>query len=223
MKPLEGSLVPFTTVLFDLDGTLLDTNHLIVTSFQHTLKEKLGLELTAEEIYRYFGEPLVTTMERYAPERALELTEFYRTFNEANHDQLLRQFDGVMEMLQRLKAAGIKLAVVTSKRVDLARRGLQVSQMESLFDAVVGLDETEKHKPNPEPALLALQRLGEEPGPHVLMVGDSRFDILCGRNAGLKSAAVGWTVQDREVLGATQPDFWIEHPADLIGLVLGVG
>lgn len=208
----------FSVVLFDLDGTLIDTNHLIVTSFRHTLKEKLGLDVSAEAIYKHFGEPLPTTMARYNPDRALELTDFYRVFNLANHDALVRGFEGIREMLAALRAAGVKLGVVTSKRRDLALRGMQVCGLEDCFDTVVGMDETEKHKPDPEPVFLALERLGESPGSHVLMVGDSRFDVECGRNAGVLTAAVGWTVQER---GGLTPELWVESAADLTALVLG--
>lgn len=207
----------FSVVLFDLDGTLIDTNHLIVTSFQHTLKEKLGLEVSEAAIYKHFGEPLPTTMARYSPDLAEELTDFYRVFNLANHDALVRNFEGVREMLADLRAAGVKLGVVTSKRRDLALRGMQVCGLQDCFDTVVGMDETEKHKPEPEPVFLALERLGARPGAHVLMVGDSRFDVECGRNAGVRTAAVGWTVQDRSGLA---PDYWVESPADLTELVL---
>jgi pyrophosphatase PpaX len=213
--------MPFSVVLFDLDGTLIDTNHLIVSSFQHTFREKLGREVGAEEIYQYFGEPLITTMERYSQERAGELTDFYRTFNVANHDFLIRQFDGVLDALAALKAADIKLGIVTSKKHEMARRGLRVSRLEEFFDTVVGMDETEQHKPDAEPALLALRRLGVAPGDDVLMVGDSRFDILCGKNAGLKTAAVAWSVTGRDALASSGPDYWVKHPADLVPLVLG--
>jgi pyrophosphatase PpaX len=210
----------FSVVLFDLDGTVIDTNHLIVTTFQHVFREKLNLSVSAEEIYKYFGEPLPQTMARFAPDRANELTDFYRLFNLANHDLLLRQFQGMPETLSRLHSAGVKLGVVTSKRVAMARQGLRVSGLEHYFHAVVGMDETQRHKPDAEPALLALSRLGEQPGGHVLLVGDSKFDILCGRNAGIRTAAVGWTVQDRTELGKTKPDFWVESPGDLVSLVL---
>lgn len=211
----------FSVVLFDLDGTLIDTNQLIVSSFQHTFREKLGREVPAEEIYQYFGEPLIATMERYSKERAVELTDFYRAFNVANHDFLIRQFDGVPDALTALRAAGVRLGIVTSKMHEMARRGLRVSRIEAFFDTVVGMDETEKHKPEAEPALLALRQLGVEPGPHVLIVGDSRFDILCGKNAGLKTAAVAWAVTGREALVQSNPDYWLKSPADLVPLVLG--
>lgn len=209
----------FSIVLFDLDGTLIDTNHLIVTSYQYTLKEKLGLDVVPADIHQYFGEPLTTTLGRFGPDRVPELTEFYRAFNLANHDALIGQFEGIREMLESLRSAGARLGIVTSKKHDMAIRGLQMFGLESYFDTIVGMDETEKHKPEPEPIFLALERLGEKPGPHVLMVGDSRFDIQCGHNAGVQTAAVGWTLQDRAILS---PHHWAEGPADLVSLVLQV-
>ncbi|HEY3363778.1 MAG TPA: pyrophosphatase PpaX [Symbiobacteriaceae bacterium] len=212
----------FRVVLFDLDGTLIDTNHLIVTCFQHTFRENLGREVPAAEIFPHFGEPLPATMDYFGPGRGQELVDFYRTYNVANHDRLIRQFPGVPEAVAELHAAGVLLGIVTSKRSDMARRGLRVSGLEQYFAAVVGMDETTVHKPEAEPALLALQRLAVQPGPDVLMVGDSKYDILCGHNAGLRTAAVGWTVQDRQTLDQeSRPHYWLERPADLVALVLG--
>ncbi len=205
----------FSAVIFDLDGTLIDTNGLIVASFQTVLKELLDLELTPEELYQYFGEPLPITMARFAPTRAEELTIAYRKWNEDQHDVLLQQFDGIHEVIADFREAGVKLGIATSKKTGLARRGLKVSNLEHYFEVVVGMDQTELHKPNPEPALLALSLLGEVPGNHVLMVGDSEFDILCGRNAGLKTAAVEWTKINRDKLAQPLPDYWIETPKDL--------
>lgn len=211
----------FSVVLFDLDGTLIDTNHLIVTCFQYVLKEKLGLDVPPEALYKHFGEILPKTMSRYCPERAIELADFYRAYNIANHDRLIRRFEGVSEALAQLRRAGVKLGVVTSKRRDMALRGLQACGIQEDIDVVVGMDESEKHKPAPEPVYLALQRLGAEPGDHVLMVGDSHFDILCGKNAGVRTAAVRWTVLDQAELEAVSPDYWVETPAELVRLILG--
>ncbi|HYF93155.1 MAG TPA: pyrophosphatase PpaX [Symbiobacteriaceae bacterium] len=212
--------MPFSVVLFDLDGTVINTNDLIVASFQHVLKENLGLDVPAATIHRHFGEPLPRTMGRYHPERAEELTNLYRVYNLANHDALVKEFEGVRDTLEALRAAGVRLGIVTSKRRDLALRGLRVTNLAPFFETVVGMDDTEKHKPEPEPVLLALERLGRVPGPDVLMVGDSTFDILCGRNAGVKTAAVGWTVIDRLELAGAGPDAWVERPQELLSLVL---
>lgn len=213
-------MAQFSVVLFDLDGTLIDTNGLIVTTFQHVFRTHLGREVPADEIYPYFGEPLPRTMARYAPERAEELVDHYRAYNITIHDQMIRAFPGVPETLAALFQASLRLGVVTSKKGDLARRGLSVCGLDPFFTTLVGMDATERHKPDPEPVLEALRRMGEAPGPHVLMVGDSPFDIHCGRNAGVRTAAVGWTV-NRATVEASGPDYWVEGPADLRDLVLG--
>eukprot|EP01116_Phalansterium_solitarium_P021332 TRINITY_DN6591_c0_g1_i1.p2 TRINITY_DN6591_c0_g1~~TRINITY_DN6591_c0_g1_i1.p2 ORF type:complete len:226 (+),score=89.85 TRINITY_DN6591_c0_g1_i1:41-718(+) len=212
----------YMCALFDLDGTLIDSNNLIVTSFQHTFREKLGREVEEAEILAQFGEPLERIMGRYAPERVEELTSFYRAFNMANHDSMLRQFDGVKHMVAGLHAAGVQLAVVTSKGVDAANRGLRCSGLHEHFQHVVGLEHTEKHKPNPEPVLKALERLEVLPGDHVVMIGDSFADIESGRAAGCRTVAVGWSLQNLDSLRASRPDHWVDHPSELLTLLLGV-
>lgn len=214
-------MASYSVVLFDLDGTLIDTNHLIVQSFQHVLRSQLGLEVPAGEIYPFFGEPLGRTLARWSAERAESLVAEYRVFNITNHDRLVMQFPGVNEMVKSLAEMGITLAVVTSKGRDVARRGLQVTGLDAYFPVLVGLEDTTRHKPEPDPALRALELLGERPGPHVLLVGDSRFDVLCGRNAGLRTAVVGWTTQGREQINEAGPDHWVDTPQDLLHLVTG--
>lgn len=214
-------MTSFSVVLFDLDGTLIDTNHLIVRSFQHVLRSQLGLEVQAAEIYPFFGEPLGRTLARWSADRTEELVTEYRTFNMSNHDLLVSRFPGVNAMVESLDRLGTTLAVVTSKGRDAARRGLLATGLEPHFRVVVGLEDTVQHKPEPEPALRALALLGEKPGPHVLMVGDSRYDVLCGRNAGIQTAVVGWTTQTRAQIDETQPDYWVDTPEDLFNLVSG--
>ncbi|MBP2018360.1 pyrophosphatase PpaX [Symbiobacterium terraclitae] len=210
----------FDAVLFDLDGTLIDTNQLIVESFQHVFRSELGLEVTPAEIYPYFGEPLHTTLARYGPDRADELVAAYRKFNLSQHDRMVRPFPGVAGAVADLQAAGVRLGVVTSKITELALRGLRVCGIADYFPVVVGVDQTQRHKPEPDPALRAIALLGVEPGPRVLMVGDSPFDIACGRAAGCMTAAVGWAANPAP-LAACRPDFWIEQPADLVTVVTG--
>ncbi|MFZ5826017.1 MAG: pyrophosphatase PpaX [Bacillota bacterium] len=210
-------MAQFSVVLFDLDGTLIDTNGLIVSSFQHAFRTRLGREVPAEEIYPYFGEPLPRTMARYAPDRVDELVEHYRAYNIAVHDQMVQPFPGVPEAVAAMHEAS-RLGIVTSKKGDLARRGLRVCGLEPFFPTLVGMDDTTRHKPDPEPVLEALRRMGEPPGPHVLMVGDSPFDVGCGRNAGVLTVGVGWTA-NRAALETSRPDYWVESPAELLGLM----
>jgi pyrophosphatase PpaX len=216
-------LQPFHCVLFDLDGTLIDTNELILTSFQHTLADRLGLHVEPRELYRYFGEPLDYTMRRYAPDRWEELVAHYRAFMLAEHDRLIRPIPGIRELLERLRAAGVRRAVVTSKHSELARLGAQRCGLDGLLEDFVGREMTERHKPDPAPVQLALKRLGLPPGPAVLMVGDSPFDILSGRAAGVRTCAVGWAVHDRSEVAGALPDFYAETVEGLEAICLHEG
>ncbi|BDG62108.1 HAD family hydrolase [Caldinitratiruptor microaerophilus] len=214
----------YRAVLFDLDGTLIDTNDLILTTFRHVLREQLGLEVEPRDLIPYFGEPLRTTVARFAPpERVDEVVAAYRAYNHAHHDRLARPVPGMAEVLAALRAAGVRLAVTTSKLSEGARRGLRLFGLEPFFEAVVGLEATARHKPDPEPVLRTLERLGLPAGPDVLMVGDSPYDIESGRRAGVRTAAVAWSLHDRAELQARQPDYWVRTPAELVSLCLGPG
>lgn len=210
----------FTTALFDLDGTLVDTGRLIVKSFQYTFRTALSREISEQEVYRHFGETLEETFTQYAPDRVPELLQIYRTFNQTNHDRWVTRVPGMEEAVRTLHQQGVKLAVVTSKLSRTARRGLQVSRLLPYFDTVVGVEMTTLHKPDPAPLHMALQLLGETAGRHVLMVGDTPADVFCGRNAGVQTALVGWSHMDRAELEAAAPDYWLQHPRDLVRLVL---
>ena len=227
LLPLRASLTrgaePLTgiqCVLFDLDGTLLNTNDLIIKSFQHTLSKHLSLEVTEQDLYPYFGEPLRVTLERFGPELAEEMLRSYREFNNIHHDQLTTIFPGAVETLEELSRRGVRLGVVTSKITQTAIRGLELFGIRKYFDVVVGLEMTDKHKPDPEPILKALEILDLPPSA-ALMVGDSPFDILCARNAGVKSAAVAWSVHSKEKLMEERPDCYVESFGDVVRICSG--
>lgn len=217
-------MLRFHTVLFDLDGTLIDTNDLIVTTFQHVLREELGIEVTPAEVIRYVGEPLRVTIARFAPpERVDQVVAAYRRYNHEHHDRLARPVPGMREALASLRGLGVRMGVTTSKLTAGAERGLRLFGLDPFFSAVVGVDQTARHKPDPEPVLVTLARLGVEPGPGVLMVGDSPYDLESGQRAGVRTAAVAWTRHDVEELRARRPDYWIHDPQELVSLCTGRG
>ncbi len=211
--PAKGGGVK--ALLLDLDGTVLDTNQLIVSSFQHTLGELLGLTVTAEQLYPYFGEPLIHTMARFAPDRAEEMVAHYRAYNIAHHDDLARVFPGLGDVLRRLREGGVRLAIVTSKYAPTAKRGLDLFGLTPLFETLVTMETTPRHKPDPAPAVAALERL-DLPPEETVMVGDSVLDVECGRGAGTATAVVGWSVFPRQDLLASRPDYWLDRPDDLL-------
>lgn len=207
-------------VLFDLDGTLLDTNELIYKSFDYTFKEGLGLTLSKNEITSYFGQPLPYTFKMFTKdeEKIENLIHMYREYNEKIHDNMCFPFKGVPKLLEELKNRGIKLAIVTSKRENLARRGMDIADIIKYMDVIVTPEYTKKHKPSAEPALFACEKLGVDPK-DALMVGDSHFDLLCGKEAGCKTCGVKYTALDLKRLEEVKPDYLIDSPEEILELL----
>jgi pyrophosphatase PpaX len=208
--------VPFSTLLFDLDGTLIDSIDLILRSYRHTMRVHRGEEPPVDIWMEGLGTPLSVQFRRWTDDEAeiRAMVETYRTYNLTHHDELVRPYEGVVEQVLRLDARGKTLGLVTSKMRGGALKGLRLVGIEAAFDVVVGSDEVTHPKPHPEPVLLALERLGRAPADAVF-IGDSRHDIECGRAAGVKTAAVLWGPFDREHLEDLDPDYWLERPADL--------
>lgn len=204
-------------ILFDLDGTLIDTNELIIESFKYTFDKHLNRDVSREEIVRTFGELLRNTMAKYDEQNADLMVSIYRNYNEKNHDQKATLFEGVEEGLKALKSKGIKMAIVTSKRRKLVDRVLKLLNIYDYMDVIVTPESTDKHKPLGDPAEKACELLGIIPGEGI-MVGDSYNDILCGRNAGCRTSIVKYTALSLEELMEYKPDYVIENIKDLVDI-----
>lgn len=205
-------------VLFDLDGTLINTNQLIIDSFKHTYKTGIGLDISEKEILRHFGEPLITTLSRYSTEKADELYKIYIEYNETRHDEVVTIFEGIKELLLELEEHGCILALVTSKRRKVALMGLDLFDIRKHFGVFVALEDTELHKPNPAPVLKALELLDAEPG-DAIMVGDSVFDIHCAHGAGVKAALVKWSAADGFQEESVSADYTAHDTAELFNII----
>lgn len=192
-------------VLFDLDGTLIDSIPLIRESFRHACRTVLGVTLPDEVLLSRVGMPLERQMRAIAPDRADELVRVYREHNHARHDAMVRAYPGAAELLATLKAAGKKVGVVTSKSSPLARRGLAVAGLDEFVDCLVAADDVVAHKPDPEPVRACLRGLGAHAG-EAVFVGDSPFDIEAGNRAGLFTVAVATGPFTEEQLRAARPD-----------------
>lgn len=213
-----------TTVLFDFDGTLVNTNDVIIASWQHTYKHYTGHEESVEKITACFGEPLLITMAREFPDvDPLVSAEVYREFQKEKADELVKVFEGVPEMLETLKKEGFRMAIVTSRTRESALRYLNMFGLAEYFEDMVSCEDTDIHKPNPEPILLCLEKLGIEKD-EAIMVGDSPFDIKCANNAGVKSVLVDWRItSDSEALiSDAKADYEIAEPMDLLRVVEGL-
>lgn len=209
----------FKYIFFDLDGTLIDTIPLILESFNYTFIHHFGETRPEEETIGYIGMPLLNHLRDVYPGREEELAKTYRTYNESRHDNCIGIFIGIYELIKNLYEQGIVLGVVTSKRRELANRGLKLFNLQDYFLFVNGSEESSKHKPDGEPLINAMKMVNANNKDEVLYVGDSPLDILCAKAAGVKSAAVAWTFNPRVELEKTQPDMFLEKPIDLLKYV----
>ena len=205
-------------ILFDLDGTLLDTNELIIKAFQHTVGVHYEREVDSDIIRAFFGKTSKAALEFLGPDKVEEMTATLREYQSIHHDQLAKVFTGVREAIQELYDAGVVLGIVTSKKSNTAMRGLKLFNMDKYFSVVVTADQCQNTKPHPEPVELALAKLGLT-SQECLMVGDSPFDILSGRGAGVKTVAVRWSEVPWADVMAAEPDYVIDTMAELISLV----
>lgn len=197
---------PLPVVLFDLDGTLIDSLELLVGAMQHAFDAWSGPRPSVEEWVATIGRPLVWQFGQYAttPEDVQHLVGAYRVFQNAHHDRLTRPFAGIPALVERLSTEGHLLGVVTSKGDRLANRSIAHVGLAPFFPVVVGADRTTKHKPDPDPISFALRELGVEPT-QAVYVGDSPFDMMSANAAGVTSIGVTWGASAPEPLRRGEP------------------
>jgi pyrophosphatase PpaX len=209
----------FPVVLFDLDGTVIDSGAIILASMKHAAKEVLGEEPPDELLMAAVGGPgLEAQMHALAPDRVEELVTDYRAHTEPLHAELVCCV-GIDDLLVRLKDEGRRLGIVTAKRRATVALAFDVLPLGHLFETVVGGDETKRHKPDPEPLLLAAERMGVDPE-DCAYVGDSPFDIRAAKAAGMFAVAVTWGgIHERAKLDAAEPDAIVDSAEDLYGVL----
>ena len=220
MSASAGSPRRHPTILFDLDGTLIDSIELILNSARYAFEK---LERTCppdEEWLAGVGIPLFTMFRRYARDEADcgALIGAYREYQLANHDRLVRCYDDVVDTVVTLHALGHSIGVVTSKSEALALRGLAHVGLARYMDTIVGCDASTRHKPDPEPVRIALHRLDARPD-QAIFVGDSVHDVLAGNAAGVHTVAAVWGAFKRADLEPGEPSAWLERISDLQGMV----
>jgi pyrophosphatase PpaX len=216
-------MAALTTVLFDLDGTLIDSVRLILDSYHHTLATH-GLPAMSDEHWLAgLGTPLRVQFRHWSHDAAgLEaLIATYREYNLMHHDRMVTAYPDVVPMVLAIRAAGYRTGLVTSKNRPGALRGLTLVGLADAMELIVGADEVRNPKPHAEPIEFALRQLGEFPG-RAIYVGDSIHDMESGRAAGVRTGAVLWGPFGRSHLESATPDHWLERPGDLLRL-LGIG
>jgi pyrophosphatase PpaX len=216
--------MPPLTILFDLDGTLVDSVELILCSKTYAFEARGLVPVSDAEWLRWLGTPLRDTFQRFTDDPA-EVDRFiaaYREFQLEHHDRLLRPYAGASETLAALRDAGHPIGIVTSKSVELSERGLDHVGLLEFVDTIVGADSTERHKPDPEPVRLALERLGAS-ADRALFIGDSVHDMHAGNAAGVGTVAALWGPFTRDDLAPSAPRYYLERIGHLPTLVAHQG
>ena len=209
------------TILWDFDGTLVDTNRVVMESWQITYEHYYGHRMPEEHITQFFGEPLLVTMEREFPMAdPAESCEVYRKYQREFAYKLVDTFPGVFELVRTLKERGYKQCIVTSRTRVSADLYLGMFGMDDAFDGMVTCDDTDSHKPNPEPILLGLEKM-KCPKDEAIMIGDGVFDVKCANNAGVKCVLVGWRITDpgNQLITDAVHDYEVKDTDELLRLI----
>lgn len=203
-----------------MDGTLIDSIDLLVESMEFAYGDR-SVRPPVDEWIAAIGTPLDAMLRRWATDDddVLALRARYREFQFANHDRMTRAYPGAVELVRDLHAAGHPMAVVTSKLEYGARKSLEFIGIAECFGAVVGIDATTRHKPEPEPVWCALEQLGAPTRERTVFIGDSVHDMLAGRAAGVHTAAALWGPSSRAQLEPGTPTWWMESFADIPPIV----
>ena len=211
---------PKPVILFDLDGTLLNTEPAILKSYRELFKKyRTEEEFTRDKQLAVLGPSLQTMFAQYFPEQDTEqLVKEYREHNRAAHADLVKPMDGAVELLESLKAQGYKLGIVSTKVKEMVLLGLTLNHMDHYFDVIVGHDDVQNGKPDPEGILTAC-RLVNEGHDSVIYIGDSPMDIQAARNAGVFSVGYLFNLERREQLEKEKPNRIIDDLRQVEALV----
>ena len=225
-------------IIFDFDGTLANTNNIIVESWQATFEKYLGYCLTVRELEGTIGVILVDTIGRLIPDAPVnEVVDYYRAYqNSHQKDYEVYVFEGVRELLEQLRERGCIIGVGTSRTAFSFWNYMKKLEMDQLVDEVVTMNDVSSHKPDPETIDAVLIKMMAHDGEpydadsgipdHVrdaaLMVGDTKYDIGCANNARVDSVMVGWShYVDEEAMLADGfvPTYHLDKPEQLLEII----
>lgn len=205
-------------VLFDLDGTLLNTDHIIFESYKHTFATlRPEYILTETEMLSFLGPSIRDNMSRFFQGNELdEAIEIYRIYCDTNHDDLVYAYDTVKDTLKQLHDSGYPIGVVTTKSVEPAKSALDYNGLLQYVDTVIGYESVPTTKPNPEGINKALDVLECDKG---VMVGDNDVDVMAGKSAGIDTISVKWSLKGYKHLELLEPDKLIDEMVEVIEFV----
>lgn len=212
----------YDTVIFDLDGTLLNTLEDLADGVNHVLRENGYPQRTLEEVRHFVGNGIRKLMERALPENVTgeqfeEVFEQFRTYYTENCQIKTRAYEGILELLADLKKQGYAMAIVSNKNQSA------VTQLNALYfgewiGTAIGQKDGIRKKPAPDTVLQALKILGKEKE-HTLYVGDSEVDFQTAQNAGMDCVLVSWGFRTQEELKSFAPLARIDRPQELLEIL----
>lgn len=208
------------TVLFDLDGTLINTNEIIIQSFKYTFETHFPeLQMVTDKILTFIGPTLQQTFGKYTNDPFLiqDMIQSYRKYYVENEMGLFEIYPNVKEVVSKLKEEGYNLGIVTSKFKEAAWPSFTHYDLDKIFDVFISLDEVEHPKPNRNPIDVALSQFDSPKG--AIMIGDNKGDILAGKNAGIYSAGVSWSIKGSAHLMQEDPDFMLADMNDIFRIL----
>ncbi|MDO4178316.1 MAG: HAD-IA family hydrolase [Phascolarctobacterium sp.] len=208
-------------ILFDFDGTIADTTEIILTAFAYTVKTCLHRETTREEMLATFGLVIHDAFYMYTHDEAkiTEMRNIYRAEHNRLHDEMIKIFPGVRKGIDKLKKQGIRIGIVTSKKSPMLKHGLSCLGLLDYVDVMVCADDVINGKPDPEPMRIAANKLGLF-AYECIAVGDSPFDIMSGKRAGMQTFAVNYTDLDKKrFVGEGEPDGWLNSLDELVDII----
>ncbi len=212
-------MVAYQGIIFDLDGTLSDSVPVILKCAELTHK-KMGLPYNEQQQKGYIGTPLYQSAAQICGEdRIEEYINTFRSFSSQYLEKMVKPFPGIVALLEALDDKGVKMTIVTSRIKWGAELSCKVLGISKFFEAILCIEDTQKHKPDPEPAMKAMAAMQTDPHSTVF-VGDSPVDIACGKNAGIATIGVGWGVSGKEQMLAKSPTYFCQTVAELADSLL---
>ena len=210
-------------IIWDFDGTLANTNEIIIASWQASFRNFLGHELPVRDIEATFGETLKDSIPNLIPGAEVsDVVDYYRSFQDAHHEVFnVQLFDGVREVVEEMRKRGCLIGIGTSRTAYSLNNYMRELGIEHLIDEIVTMEDVKNHKPHPETVNALLEKFGAEPG-EAIMIGDTKYDIGCAQNAGVDSVLVGWShYVDEESMSADgfEPTYRIATPRDLLSII----
>jgi len=205
-------------IIFDMDGTLIDTNDLVIDCIKKTVNEYLGYTPEKDSFNEIIGKPLDMQMSFFSEKYADEMMGYYRKIYMKRRDEDTKIFPGVMELLKALYESKIKMAIVSNKGRRGIDHGLEMFNMKDFFEITLSVEDVGNKKPHPE-AINKILRVFDMKKEEVLFVGDSHNDILAANNAGVKSVLVGWSILPKEQFKDLKIDYIIDEPMEIITVI----